>query len=138
VGKSYRYEARRSGFKPTKGVVRYTGTSEQVVSLRMEKLPEDRRTKPAAKREDAPRNTAEAVKHKGRGRLACSSNPPYADVYVDGKPTGRQTPIPLNNALELPVGTHKILFKLGAKSSAPQTVEIRENQIYPLRNVPIE
>jgi hypothetical protein len=50
-------------------------------------------------------------------RLACTSNPVGAEVLIDGRPTGRTTPIPRSQALELPVGAHRIAFRLKGSSS---------------------
>jgi serine/threonine protein kinase len=147
--KSYRFEAKRAGYRSVSGQLKYDGKDQQEVAIHLERLPQQKREERAGRDERGARDAATSPvierasssvtpRLKPKGRLACSSNPPFADVYVDGKPTGRQTPIPLNNPLELPAGSHKVVFRLGAKSSAPQQVEIRENQIYTLRNVAVE
>jgi hypothetical protein len=73
------------------------------------------------------------------GKLACRSFPAGAEVWVDGKYSGRSTPISIANPLELPVGTHLLLFKMpdGTKQSAKQAVQIRHNEITKLINVPL-
>jgi hypothetical protein len=48
------------------------------------------------------------------GFLAVSSRP-WARVFVDGKDTGRNTPIPPNSALSLKAGTHKVVLEVGKK-----------------------
>ena len=45
-----------------------------------------------------------------------------AAIYVDGKKVNRVTPVGLSSPLELPVGEHTIVFKLGSRSSEPRKV----------------
>jgi serine/threonine protein kinase len=70
-----------------------------------------------------------APKSKAMGKLACTSNPVGAEIYVDGKNTGKKTPLPKSQALELPVGMHKVHFKFAGKASPPQVVEIKEGDV---------
>jgi eukaryotic-like serine/threonine-protein kinase len=86
----------------------------------------------AAPRVAAPRK-ASAVK----GRLACSTRPAGAQVWVDGQNTGRQTPIALGNPLMLPLGTRQVVFKLNGKQSAPTAVTITADSVAKLINVPL-
>lgn len=136
VGRVYRYSARLAGYKPTAGEVRFEGDPEVEVDLKLEKEPPKEHTpvKPVVHQTPPPNRPPSRAK----GRLACSSNPAGAEVYVDNRPTGRQTPIPIGNPLELSVGNHKVVFKVGGRSSAPQAVEIKENEVSTLRNVPIQ
>jgi eukaryotic-like serine/threonine-protein kinase len=73
-----------------------------------------------------------------KGRLACSTNPAGAEVWVNGKPTGRQTPVTLANPLVLPTGSYEVVFKLSGKQSAPMSVAIKENDTFKLLNVPVD
>ena len=82
-------------------------------------------------------NTHRSSKKK-RGKLVCSSNPSGADVFVDGKPAGRQTPISDTDPLELPVGTHEVQFRLAGMESAPQTVEIQDGHATIIENAAID
>ncbi|HLL55873.1 MAG TPA: protein kinase, partial [Myxococcaceae bacterium] len=143
VGKTYRYTARLAGYKPATGEFSSGGDPEVRVNLELEKEPEMVAPKPAPKPPPAPvvkkpAPPPEAPRSKAKGKLACSSNPAGADIFVDGRPTGRQTPVPISNALELGVGAHKVVFKFGGKSSAPQVIDIKENEVSTLRNVLIE
>jgi serine/threonine protein kinase len=143
VGKTYRYTARLAGYKPATGEFSSGGDPEVRVNLELEKEPERVAPKPAPRPAPAPvvKKAApppEAPRSKAKGKLACSSNPAGADIFVDGRPTGRQTPVPISNALELGVGAHKVVFKFGGKSSAPQVIDIKENEVSTLRNVLIE
>jgi outer membrane biosynthesis protein TonB len=70
-----------------------------------------------------------APKGKAMGKLACNTTPTGAEIFVDGKNTGKKTPLPKSQALDLPVGTHKVTFKFAGKMSAPQTVEIKEDEV---------
>jgi hypothetical protein len=69
---------------------------------------------------------AKASVKVARGRLACTSIPVGAEVLIDGKPTGRRTPVPKSQALELPLGDHRIVFRLDGKSSVPREFTITE------------
>lgn len=75
---------------------------------------------------------------QAKGALACSSRPNGAEVWVDNKPTGRVTPIPINDPLVLPVGSHKVVFKLAGKQSAPRTVNIMAGEAQKLLNVELQ
>lgn len=67
------------------------------------------------------------------GKVAFASKPTGAEVWVDGKNTGKKTPVPQPQALELSVGKHKAVFKLDGKSSAPKEFEVLdENKDKPL------
>ncbi len=57
---------------------------------------------------------------------------------MDGKKTGRQTPVPLSAPLELPVGARKISFRLNGKTTKPVVVNIPETGVAKLPNVLIE
>jgi hypothetical protein len=83
--------------------------------------------KPVVKAEPKPEPEPKpAPKPKGNGKLACTSSPIGADIFIDGKPTGKKTPLSKANAIELPLGKHKIMFKLDGKSSTPADFELTE------------
>lgn len=65
---------------------------------------------------------------KAVGKLICTSDPVDAEVIIDGKPTGRRTPVPRSQPIELPFGKHQIVFRLGGKSSPVHEVVIGEEQ----------
>jgi hypothetical protein len=60
---------------------------------------------------------------------------PKAQVFVDGKPTGRMTPVTQGSPLELPVGTHKVHCESesGARSE-PKDVEITADSVASFRD----
>jgi hypothetical protein len=60
------------------------------------------------------------------GKVAFTSKPIGAEVHVDGRNTGKKTPVPQPQALEFSVGKHKVVFKLDGKSSAPLEFEVTE------------
>jgi eukaryotic-like serine/threonine-protein kinase len=107
--------------------------------------PQTRATRPV-EREPAPRPTpapqpprpAPRPAPQARGALACSSRPSGAEVWVDNKPTGRVTPITIHEPLVLPVGSHKVVFKLDGKQSAPKTVNIVAGEAQKLLNVELK
>lgn len=71
------------------------------------------------------------------GKLACSSRPAGAEVWVDGVNTGKRTPVTMANAVELPVGVHEIVYKLNGEQSAPHKIRIDEGQTSILKGVEI-
>jgi len=109
---------------------RSDGQATITIPLAMEKL-----EAPAAAPSTTPGTTAAPPPKKlERGDLACATRPQGAQIFVDGRPTGRTTPAPPSNPIKLLVGRHKITFKLGAKS-VDRTVEIKANQLETLTNV---
>lgn len=60
------------------------------------------------------------------GLLKIASNPTGADVFLDGKSTGRRTPVLPSDPLEVPVGRHTIRFERNGKRSAIQTIDVVE------------
>jgi hypothetical protein len=88
---------------------------------------------PAAK-EEKPK---EAAKPAGKGKLACTSKPPGAEVWVDGKNSGKKTPLAPGSALELPAGKHSVVFKLNGKSRAAQEINVEANGQVTLKGIEI-
>lgn len=60
------------------------------------------------------------------GHLKIASNPTNALVFVDGKSTGRRTPVLPLESFEVPVGRHTIQFEWNGKRSAVQTIDVVE------------
>ena len=60
------------------------------------------------------------------GKVAFASKPMGAEVWVDGRNTGKKTPVSQAQAIQLSVGKHKVVFKLDGKSSAPEEFEVTE------------
>ena len=50
------------------------------------------------------------------GKLALSSRPALAQVWIDGKNTGLRTPVPISNAIPLRPGRHVLVLKLDGRS----------------------
>ncbi|AEI68171.1 serine/threonine protein kinase [Corallococcus macrosporus] len=144
VGKTYSFTAKLAGYKPYSGEFKADGSTPQLtVAFEMTKEPEpvvNVRPPPQAapKPPPAPRAPRAPRAPKVMGKFACSTKPAGADIYVDGKKTNRQTPVTLGSPLMLPVGKRKISFKLNGKSTKPVVVDITENNIAKLVNVPIE
>ncbi|WP_426753128.1 protein kinase domain-containing protein [Myxococcus sp. Y35] len=141
VGKTYKFTAKLAGYKTYSGEFKADGSKEQVtVEFAMTKEPApvvaDAPQQPKApKPPPAPRAPRAP---KVLGKFACSTKPAGADIYVDGKKTNRQTPVTLGSPLMLPVGKRKISFKLNGKTTKPVVVDITENNVAKLVNVPIE
>ncbi len=89
------------------------------------------KAEPPAPKEEKP------VAGKGKGKLACASKPAGAEVWVDGKNTGKKTPVAISSALEMPAGKHKVIFKLNGKASAPVEITIEADQTSVLKGVEI-
>jgi serine/threonine protein kinase len=152
VGKTYTFVATRAGYKSYSGEFRSNGEEQVEVSfvLKKEEPPPAVVERPAAK-PSAPVAERPAAKPPAavkvpvakpqsvaKGKLACSSRPLGAQIWVDGKYSGRDTPAALGNPLVLPVGSHTIVFKLGAQQSKPQKVTISEGDMAKLVNVQLE
>jgi serine/threonine protein kinase len=144
VGQDYDFTARRTGYKPYMGSFRSEGEAELKVRFDLEKEPpptqvraEPPPPKPQPQRTPPPTKVSTS-KSSAKGKLACSTRPAGAQIFVNGKNTGRETPVALGNPLVLPVGTHTVVFKLGGKQSKPQKVNIREDDVTKLINVAVE
>ncbi|QDE84330.1 serine/threonine protein kinase [Myxococcus xanthus] len=144
VGKTYSFTAKLAGYKPYSGEFKADGSSQQVtVAFEMTKEPQPEPTvanvrpppQAAPKPPPAPKPPRAP---KVMGKFACSTKPAGADIYVDGKKTNRQTPVTLGSPLMLPVGKRKISFKLNGKTTKPVVVDITEDSVAKLVNVPIE
>ncbi len=145
IGATYTFTARRAGYKTYSGKFRSKGDTELKVSFALEKeeppAPPPERERQATKSQPAPKNTVTKASSKAssaKGKLACSSRPLGAQIWVNGKYTGRDTPAGLGSPLVLPVGSHTVIFKIGSKQSKPQQVDITEGGMAKLVNVPIE
>lgn len=142
VGKTYSFTAKLAGYKPYSGEFKADGSTPQVTvafEMTKEAPPEPvanvRPPQATPKPPPAPRPPKAP---KVMGKFACSTKPAGADIYVDGKKTNRQTPVTLGSPLMLPVGKRKISFKLNGKTTKPVVVDITENNVAKLVNVPIE
>ncbi|HVE84401.1 MAG TPA: PEGA domain-containing protein, partial [Myxococcales bacterium] len=124
VGRDYSYVARKPGFRAGFGKFRSDGQPEVTIPVVMERL------EPAA----APGAAVIPPKKLERGDLACATRPNGAQIFVDGRATGRTTPAAPSNPLHLPAGKHKITFKLNGKS-VDRTVEIKNGQLETLTNI---
>ncbi len=145
IGATYTFTAKRAGYKTYSGKFRSKGDTELEVPFALEKdepaPPPPERERQATKAQPAPKNTATKTSSKAssaKGKLACSSRPLGAQIWVNGKYTGRDTPAGLGSPLVLPVGSHTVTFKIGSKQSKPQQVDITEGGMAKLVNVPVE
>jgi len=103
--------------------------------------PKKEEAPPPKKAEEAPAKKEEAPAKKGgkaKGKFACATKPLGAEVWVDGKNTGEKTPISLSKAIDLPVGKHKVLFKLNGKTSGPHEITVEEDQVAKLTGITFE
>lgn len=147
VGKTYHFTAQRAGYKTRSGTFNSADGSDVVIPVDLDPVPRPKpapRPEPRHVRREAPsapatpRRTARSTRSRAKGRLAASTHPAGAEIYVDNRPTGRHTPVAPGSPLMIPVGTHKIYFRLGSKKSSVQTVVIDENETTKLINVPLQ
>ncbi|WP_223645014.1 serine/threonine-protein kinase [Corallococcus sp. EGB] len=158
MGKKYTFTAKRAGFKPFSGDFTSNGDAEVRVPVDMvaEAPPPEPKPKPAppepkpAPPEPKPKPVPVAQAPKpppepkpkpaaaAMGKFACSTLPAGAQIWVDGKNTGRVTPVPLGNPLSLPVGKRKVVFKLNGTSTKPQVVVVEAEGVAKLINVKVE
>ncbi|HYO60071.1 serine/threonine-protein kinase [Archangium sp.] len=140
IGKTYTFTVTRAGYKRYSGKFRSNGETEVQVPFELEKeAPLSASERTVTRLSSPPKNTSsKSSSRAAKGKLACSSRPPGAQIWVDGKNTGRETPVALGNPLLLPVGSRTVVFKLGGKQSKPQKVTISEGDVAKLINVPIE
>jgi serine/threonine protein kinase len=136
VGKTYKFVAKRAGYKPFTGELKYEGDPELEVEIALVKE-EPKPTPPSPTPKPVVTPTPKPAQVK-MGKFAASTKPAGAQIWVDGKNTGRLTPVAIGNPLLLPLGSRKIVFKLNGKQSQPQTVTITEAEVAKLINVPVE
>ncbi|GMU03720.1 hypothetical protein KH5H1_78430 [Corallococcus caeni] len=152
MGKKYTFTAKRAGYKPFSGDFTSKGDAEVRVPVDMvaeSPPPEPKATptptppkpKPPVVAEPSPKPQPKPPPPKpaaaAMGKFACSTSPAGAQIWVDGKNTGRVSPVTLGNPLALPVGKRKVVFKLNGKSTKPQVVVIEAEGIAKLINVPV-
>jgi eukaryotic-like serine/threonine-protein kinase len=145
-GKTYRGIARKSGFISETFTVENKANEPSVsvdVVLKPESVKEPpkkdpppviKKDPPAVVKKDPPpppppRDPPPPKASAAKGKLMkVNSNPVGAEVFVDGKSTGRKTPILPKEPLELSAGKHKLTFKLGGKMSPPVEVVVTEGE----------
>ncbi|HEX4622766.1 MAG TPA: PEGA domain-containing protein, partial [Myxococcaceae bacterium] len=138
----HRYTARKPGFRSKTATFKSDTEGETLaVQVDLEKEREAAEAEPApAHSTHVSSSPAPSHQPKAFGRLACSSKPAGAQVWVDGKYSGRDTPVALGNPLVLAVGKHDVVFKLkeAGKKSGVHRVEIKEDDTANLVNVEVE
>jgi hypothetical protein len=133
MDKPHHFEARHAGTKVAEGDFRSDGAPELIVVVALDKpvtpVQGDRRV-------TSPKVTP-PKQSKEKGRLTCTSEPAGAQVFIDGQPTGRRTPVTDDDPVELAPGPHKVSFLLGGMKSEVRKVEIRANQTATLQDVAV-
>ncbi|QRO01156.1 protein kinase [Archangium violaceum] len=145
IGKNYSFTVKRAGYKPFSSKFRSEGETEVKVafSLEKEEPPAPPPERPVVKKTPEPKPvvakaSTSTPRTAAKGKLACSSKPLGAQIWVDGKYTGRDTPAAFGNPVILPVGSHTVVFKLDGKQSKPQKVNITEGDMAKLINIAVE
>jgi serine/threonine protein kinase len=134
MDRTYEITAKKAGFETLVVSLKNEGKLEKVekiLSLTPKETgkPIERKPKPEApKPEPKPKLQGESSspKVKAFGRAVFGSVPLGADLWIDGKKTGRTTPVTQSNPLDLTVGHHRAVFKFNGKSSAPYEFDITE------------
>jgi hypothetical protein len=134
VGKDYSYLAKKAGFKSAPGKFRSDGQPEITIPLSMEKIAPPPATGTATVTNTGTGTAPPPPKKLERGELACASKPQGAQIFLDGRATGRTTPAPPSNPIRLFTGKHKVTFKLNGKS-VDRTVDIKAGQMEMVRDV---
>jgi hypothetical protein len=133
MGRSYEGQAKKAGFK-TRSFTLGNPRHQQTISARFELEPSavKRQSEPERAPSASPTVTPKSpTSPKGAaklGKLTCTSDPVGAEVIIDGKPTGRRTPVPRGQELELPFGKHRIVFRIDGRSTPPRDFVIGEEQ----------
>jgi hypothetical protein len=122
VGKTYKLQASAKGYEPARTEFTHDAPTEKRVVLELAK----RQPAPAPKRVAAAGAREAPAAKKAMGRLAATSDPLGAEIYIDGQKTPYKTPISKANAIPVPVGTHEVTFRFEGRKSAPVAVEIKE------------
>jgi serine/threonine protein kinase len=144
IGKNYSFSVKRAGYKPYSSKFRSEGEAEVKVAFSLEKEeppappPERQVVKKTPEPKQAVVKASSPSARAAKGKLACSSKPLGAQIWVDGKYTGRDTPAAFGNPVLLPVGSHTVVFKIGSKQSKPQKVNITEGDMAKLINIAVE
>ena len=143
IGKTYKFVAKRAGYKPFAGQFESDGSPEVKVEFALEK--EEPKPQPTEQPKPQPKPTPVAQPTPQPkppatklGKFAASTKPAGAQIWVDGKYSGRDTPVAIGNPLMLPLGSRKIVFKLNGKQTKPQAITITESEVAKLINVPVE
>ncbi|HYH97219.1 serine/threonine protein kinase [Hyalangium sp.] len=141
IGKTYKFVAKRTGYKPFSGQFASDGSPEVKVQFALEK--EEPKPPPTQQTKPPPDPKPERIKPVAqtpvaKGKFAASTKPAGAQIWVDGRYSGRDTPVAIGNPLLLPVGSRKIVFKLNGKQTKPQSVTITDSEVAKLINVPVE
>ena len=125
LGRAYRYEARAEGYRNAEGTFGSYGDPAVTVELALEKLPDTKQVR-------------QAKPARGVGHLVCTSNPQGAEIFIDGKPTGRRTPVPATDPIELPPGKHRVLFEIAGVVSEVKTITIEKDKTVTLQDVAVD
>jgi hypothetical protein len=137
--------AKKEGFKPFSKSVS-NPDKQETVELTVAMVKEPTKAPPVEKAPVAEARPAvekpekkPAAERPGakKGKFACSTKPTGADVWIDGKNTGEKTNIAISRALELPVGKHKVVFKLNGKATTPMEIVVIENEVTKLVGIEV-
>jgi hypothetical protein len=140
-GRTYKGVARKEGFATEDFIIENKGHEPTVsIALQLKPVPAKVESPRPVEKHDAkvepqlqPRPIAKAdpptplSKSSAKGKLLkVASSPTGADIIVDGKQTGRKTPVLPAQPLELSTGKHRLQFKLNGKLSPVVEVVVAE------------
>ncbi|MCL2179040.1 MAG: protein kinase [Proteobacteria bacterium] len=132
---SHKVSLSKSGYRPVTETL-HNADKKQVLHLNVVMRPSTAPSTTSATASALP--PSPPIKY---GKLAVSTSPTGAEIWVNGKKTADRTPRTLSNPILLPEGKHTLRFKLGAKQSKEVSVRIMaEHATNPhiLSGVPLE
>lgn len=148
VGRTYSWLAKKPGFEPATGTVVGKGAGETTVVIELRKLPEvavaqpqpvpQQRPTPQPRPQPRPQPKPAPPPTGAKGFLIFTSDPPGAEVLIDGRPTGRKTPVLPDSPLEIAAGSHVIELRLKDAKSKPRKVVVAAGQVASLPKVKLD
>jgi serine/threonine protein kinase len=122
AGQKYQVALELEGYLPAvKAAIPQEG-KEETLSLTLKKRPA------AAHRQPASPPQPEFNKPAGGYGYLVANTQPWARVFIDGKYSGRDTPIVPDNRLKLPAGKHEVIFETASGKRFSFNVEIQAEQ----------
>ncbi|MDQ3264005.1 MAG: PEGA domain-containing protein, partial [Myxococcota bacterium] len=94
-------------------------------------------SKPVAQEAPAPEIRQTRTARRRTGQLAITSSPMGAEIFVNGRSTGRKTPVAFGSALTLPAGSNMLVLKSGQLKFVKE-IMIEADEMNTVRNAVLE
>jgi len=121
-GQKYQVTLEIKGYLPASKTAVPLEGKEEIVAFTLKKRPV------AVHRQPAPPPQPAFNKPTGGYGYLVANTQPWAKVFIDGKYSGRDTPIVPDNRLKLPAGKHKVIFETASGKRFSFNVEIEAEQ----------